>query len=348
MQFHIDRDVGTAIVGWCVPDNPSAVPRIYISIPGRKDIALSANMIRDDIKNLGQHNTGMVGFVVDETIIPDLSHVKEIEIFHAETRLIIYRRIDIACPIERKLFRFELQAMPKTRLEEIFTQRFRLYYQAVERYPFDTLFAILNNQYTKSIYISGRPSLMRYQQLLQERDFITVTYLANPFDELAERLLFAQLVSRSKQAGNMTDHMAGLNPLFELAQSIAFEDFTTVESALGSLTEAQEQVISNPFVRVLACKINDIPNKHHIGIALDNLASMNVVGTRDRFHEFSALLSEILGREMIGDYRPPDLEIVRSLSTQLAEIPRVRKLLDLDLALYSYVEEALETVSSSI
>ena len=149
MQFHIDQDIGTAIAGWCLPDNPSVVPRISISIPGKQKIEMTANVFRSDIKNLGQHSTGMVGFVIDETIVPELGIVKEIEISDSETQLVIYRRINSALPVNRKLFRLEVQVMPKIRLEEIFTSHFNLYYQAVERYPFDTLFAILNNQYAR-------------------------------------------------------------------------------------------------------------------------------------------------------------------------------------------------------
>jgi hypothetical protein len=344
MQFHIDQDIGTAIAGWCLPDNPSVVPRLSISIPGKQKIEITANVYRADIKDLGQHSTGMVGFVVDETIVPELSLIKEIEISDSETQLVIYRRIDGEQPIHRKLFRLELQVMPKIRLEEIFTNYFTLYYQAVERYPFDTLFAILNNQYARSIYVCGRPSFIRYQQLLRERGFITVAILADPFEELAERLLFAQLVLRSKQvAANMANYLVGLDPVVELTGSINFDDPTTIERALNSLTEAQEQAVSNPFVRALACKIDDIPNKHHVGIALDNLATMDLVGIRYRFGDFSEMLHEILGHKILAGFQLPDIVAAKSLSGHLATIRGVRKLLEFDLALYSYAKEAFES-----
>jgi hypothetical protein len=344
MQFHIDSDIGTAIAGWCLPDNPSTVPRISISVPGRQKIEMTANVFRSDIKNLGQHSTGMVGFVVDETIVPELDLIKEIEISDSETQLVIYRRVDSVRPIDRKLFRLELQVVPKIRLEKIFTSHFTLYYQAVERYPFDTLFAILNNQYARSIYVSGRPSFVRYQQLLRERGFIAVTVLANPFEELAERLLFAQLAFRSKQvATNMTNYLVGLDPVIELVGSINFDDSATIERAFNSLTEAQEQALANPFVRVLACKIDDIPNKHHVGVALDNLATMDLVGIRNRFAEFSEILQEILGRKILGSFELSDVAATKSLSDQLAKIRGVRRVLELDLALYSYAEEAFES-----
>jgi hypothetical protein len=344
MQFHIDSDVGTAIIGWCLPDNPSTVPRICISIPGKQKIEMTANVLRSDIKNSGQHSTGIVGFVVDETIVPELSFIKEIEISDSETQLVIYRRIDSVQPIDRKLFRLELQVMPKIRLEKIFTNHFALYYQAIERYPFDTLFAVLNNQYARSIYASGRPSFIRYQQLLRERGFIVVAMLANPFEELAERLLFAQLVFRSNQvATNMTNYLAGLDPVIELAGSIDFGDSATIERAFSSLTEAQEQALANPFVRVLACKIDDIPNEHHVGVALDNLATMDLVGIRNRFSEFSEILHEILGHKILGSFELSDVAAAKSLSNQLAAIRGVRRVLELDLALYSYAEEAFES-----
>ena len=75
MFFNIDSDSGDSISGWLAPDNPSQVPRVAIRIPDRPEMLIEANVERPDVRDLGLHGSGRVGFVVTDEIAPGLCRV---------------------------------------------------------------------------------------------------------------------------------------------------------------------------------------------------------------------------------------------------------------------------------
>ena len=194
MQFHVDDDSGTMISGWVTPDNPSAVPKILVSLDGKPDIPVNANIMRPDLRDLGLHRTGLVGFYLDETLCPGLGQARDVLIREFNSQALIYGRYDTSRHIKSKLLFYELNAMPQTRILTSMQKHFAMSYDAVERYPFDTLFGIINNQFSNSIILAGRPNFKKYQQLLADRNFRVVTMLRDPYEEVAERLLFRATV----------------------------------------------------------------------------------------------------------------------------------------------------------
>jgi hypothetical protein len=81
MQFNVDSDQGASISGWVVPDNPSAVPKFMVAAEGSEPVAFDANAMRPDIKDLGMHRTGMVGFAIDGRIFPGLAEARNVRIW---------------------------------------------------------------------------------------------------------------------------------------------------------------------------------------------------------------------------------------------------------------------------
>lgn len=345
MQFHIDADNGTSIAGWLAPDNPAVIPRLAISSPDHhKEVELEANVLRADLKELGLHGTGMAGFVIDDRVLPGLETLEDVEIRDAATRLLIYRRHRDSLHQPRKLFFYSLHAMPQTRLEERASQHFAQGYVAVERHSFDTLFSVINNQFAKSIFVSGRPRLLRYDQLLRDRDFLIVTLLRDPYEELAERLLFVRYASADNSPAFATQYMAGLEPLVDLVKTIDFGDKASIAGAFKSLTDSQREALSNPYVRGLACSLDDIPNRKHVSIALDKLAEMDLVGLASRFEEFKSMLGEIVGVDMLGDTELSQVSWVPKTAAHLKQIDAVKYLLALDIELFSQAHAAVSKV----
>src|SRR5205823_5920919 len=165
MQFNVDQDAGTFISGWVTPDNPSAIPSIILSVPGQPDIEVPANRPRPDIRNLGHHTTGTVGFYIDEQIVPNLASLVDLSIREATSHVLLHRR---SSGLSLKLFVFEISMGSAQASANIdLSGRFALAYDRIERYPFDTAFAVLNNQFAQSIYASGCPSFQRYQNVLR-------------------------------------------------------------------------------------------------------------------------------------------------------------------------------------
>jgi len=98
----------------------------------------------------------------------------------------------------------------------------------------------------------------------------------------------------------------------------------------------------SPVTRILACDFGEPPRDLHISIALDNLAALDLVGTREHFPIFKALLGEIMGVALLGDCEITSFGQVVELAEALRKINVVGDLVHEDLALYALVSSAIE------
>src|SRR5262245_7140315 len=184
MLFHLELTKEGAIDGWVLPNNPSALPRIIIFNRDDSPIELEANILRTDLRDKGLHETGMAGFFIDEKLYPGLTeNIDKIEIRESDNNILVFRKFQKTKHIHKKLFRFELQAMPDRQADGLFAQHFTFYHGTAQCYPQDTFFGIVNNQTTKSIYLSGRPHFSQYERWLQERNYKIITLIRNPYEE---------------------------------------------------------------------------------------------------------------------------------------------------------------------
>ncbi len=341
MLFHFER-VGKSLSGWVVPDNPATVPRVQIIRPDGSISELETNTPRPDVRDRGFHRTGDVGFTIHEGHFPDLgSIIDNIQIRDVHTGVLLYRPFHENAHLPIKIFRFEMQAMPYAGIEAIWDRNFSLYYNAVERYPFETMFGILNNPAARSIALSGRSSLQRYEHFLREREYKIVALLRNPLEELAERLLFVHYAHSPHAPSRFNEHLSGLEPLTRVAQRMNLERLESLTEAFGILSERQRMELSNPLIRSLVCGPDEFPLHHHVDLSLGRLSSMDLVGLRPHYREFSAMLSDVLGRDILSDTPLTDVSWVPLIAAELGRIKSVRALVALDLELYELAEEAV-------
>lgn len=342
MLFHFER-AGNALTGWVSPDNPATVPRIQIVRPDGTRAELKTNVFRPDVRDCGLHKTGHVGFQINDSLFPDLaSMIDKIEIRDVHTGVLLYRPYDKTVHVPMRVFRFEAQAMPYAHVEAIWDKSFSLYYNAVERYPFETMFGILNNPAARSIAFAGRPSLLRYEHYLRERDYKIVTLLRNPLEELAERLLFIRYALSPQSPATFRAHLTGLDRLSPVAKALDLNKLSSAKEAFSLLTDRQRIQLANPLVRTLACTADEIPRKQHIELALTKLSSMDLVGTRPYYRQFKTMLAEMIGRDLFGDNPLADISWTLRLSEELAKIRAARSLVALDLELYQLAAKAVE------
>ncbi len=341
MFFNIDADEGGSIRGWLALDNPSAIPSLIVLIPGREEITLQAGIFRPDVRDLGIHTTGQVGFDVDSTLVPGLDQINEVTIVEAETRLPIFRRFQIEHHLEKKLFLFDCSVMPQRSLLSALLKNFTLSYVNTERFSLETMLVIINNHFTQSLLMVGRSNYNRYSSFLNNAGYIRAALLRPPMEELAERLMFLNLLARSEASSLSGLYTAGIEALAIFARDLPFNDQKGMTAAFRGLTDAQRQALMSPMTRVFGCNFDEFPERRHVSIALENLATMDVVGTRSRFGDFNRLLSGVLGADIFGDAGPVSFASIQGLASSLSRIGAVVDLLDHDLALYSYVDEAV-------
>ena len=341
MQFHIDQDTGSTIAGWLVPDNPALTPEFVISVPGDDERRIEANVLRPDLKDLGLHATGMAGFLIDDSIVPGLANADDILIRDYATQIPIFRRYRPQHQLRHKLFFYTFHAMPQMQIESALSRHFALSYSAIEQHSFDTLFSVINNQFGNSIFVAGRPRYFRYRGLLKDRGFNIVALLRDPFDELAERMLFVRYAASDQSPSFAGNYLTGLEPLAGITRNCDFNDPATLAAAFGKLSESQQDALFNPLIRTLACNLDEIPSAKHIPIALDYLAGMHAVGLFSHVEGFRPALTEILGIDALGDSQLTEVSFVTRIAAELRKLDPVRRLLACDAELYARAKDAI-------
>lgn len=342
MRFHIDKDTGDSITGWVVLDNPSVVPRLLVSMPERDEFEIVANQMRPGLKDRGLHATGMAGFRLNEKNCSGIKTVQELSIYEVESGVLLYKRGAGEGHLQRKLFFCQLQAMPQPRAQAGFERHFAANYYGPERHGGETLSSVIGNEHHASVFMAGRPLMLRYQPILRDRGYCIVTLLQDPYDELAERILLCHALQARDRNNSKLDCPSGLEPLVSRLAGIDLVDEASYADTFGSLSSPQRDALANPYLRILACDVDELPARFHISSALDNLAAMDVVGLRARYDDFKSMLRDVLEADVLGDQQPFDVPGTHEVSERLQRVRAVRDLLALDIEFYSYAREAIE------
>jgi hypothetical protein len=182
---------------------------------------------------------------------------------------------------------------------------------------------------------------MRQYGLLRNVGFIITALLRDPYEELAERLVFINLLANSKASHLLPQFVSDIQPVVDFARELPVDDHKAMVTKFRTITRAQGESISNPMTRVFACGIDEHPEHRHICTALDNLAGMDVVGVWSRFPEFRSVLADVLGADVIGQDEPEIFEKVQEVRELLAGIGIVSDLLEHDLNLYAHASQAI-------
>jgi hypothetical protein len=343
VYFNTTADSGNRIVCYYVPDSFSGAAVIRIVRGGGESILLPANDIIPSLVAAGRHETGQCGFVIDETLIPDLATAYDLEIHEPETGLRLYRRRPPGTSIQAKILRLETHLVPLGRLDAAFEPAFQYFYGSIERFGHETVAQILLLEQAESFYASGRFLYKPYEYYIDSGGFRSICMLRDPCDELAERLLTLKSVSEGKN-----DHLDARDALmFEDAvrfvAALDFSDEKQLRRAFRNISAADASIFSDPVVRILSARTPDEAIKDAaISQALEILSTFAVVGLRAHpklfVESLAALLEADPGEMPVLDESPAVTELGRTLR----DIGTVRLLIERDLELYAQVRTALE------
>jgi hypothetical protein len=320
MHFIVDVDSGDAISGWLAPDNPSQTPTFIVVIAGREEIEVKANVMREGIRDMGLHATGECGFRIGTDIVPDLPQVMDVEILEAETRLPIYRRFQPEFDVERKLFLFDCSIIPQRRMLSEIRNNFSLSYFNSESNGLETTIALIANPMNKSIFITGRSILMRYDHLLKEKGYMRAALLREPHEELAERLYFLNFLVKEGSPASYSAYTTGATNLLDFARDLPFNDQKALTTAFRMTTEQQRHELMSPMTKVFGCDIDEAPKPGNVSRALDCLSDFEIIGTRDRYDLFKDILAGAMGRNILGEEEPVVFQSVKNLASMLSRI----------------------------
>jgi hypothetical protein len=340
--FNIEDDFGDCLVGYIVPDSFSAVPSIRISADGRTLLTMPANETRDALVAARRHETGRCGFRIDAATLPGLAGFSQLEIHSEDTGLLIYRR-PVPDGIQRRMFRLETHIFPLWRLDDAVKPYFQYHLRGADALGHETVTQLFLLNKIGSSYISGRILYRNYAYFIENGKHDVIVTLQDPYEEMAERIL---VLNKVRQIGGRyfseRDAMR-FEAAIAFCELLPLQDDKQLIRALTRMSPEVAIAFSNPVVRQLTTSTPDeMPTGSAVATALDLLASFALIGRRSDANDFCQRLAEMTGLDEMTLPPLPQFGSVAQLATLLRDSRIVDTLLEKDLELFYYVNQALE------
>ncbi|WP_395666457.1 hypothetical protein [Methylocella sp.] len=348
MLFSIDQDSGERVIGWLMPDNPATAPRIVVHLGADRRVTVEASIYRPLLKEQGLHNTGVCGFVVEESNCPGVSACADLEIRDGDANVLIYRRRlgrdgrddDL---VDGRFLRLETQLLRLSGLDEIFLSRFQMAYRSLELLSEETIRAVCSISFSESVFGSGRLHWRAFEPVLRDRGFKVGALLRDPFEELSERILILKWASGVDAAATANVLMPDLQTCVGHFRAIDIADVDSLDALLAEPPDELRQLLANPLVAQLAApNAFDPPPQPCVAAALDALATLDVVALHEDVDAFLTLAGAVLDLD-----RPlPSVSLdvsptVQRLATLLRDMASANELIRHDAALYAEARRVL-------
>jgi hypothetical protein len=337
MLFMAWSDTGDCIQAYLVPDSFSNEASINCYSRGELLATVAANAFNAHVGP--RHQTGKVGFVIDDTIVEGLATLRDLELRDTDSNLLVYRRTSEPV-IQERMFRLETHLFPLWRLDLTFKPYFWYWYDRIDQHTSETARQILLFYKFGSLYSSGRILYKGFDYDIYNHQK-TAIMLHDPYEELAERLLlFNRLGADANRLLNDRDAMI-FAPIMEIASRLGVFDESELRRVLNKVAPRTLSLLGDPLTRQLVCATPDEPaSRGAVNKALKTLSEFNVVGIRRRERLFTRGIGELLG---LSDVEiPPVREIreVREIAANLRAVRWIEGLIENDLEVYDNVVEA--------
>ncbi|KQT77698.1 hypothetical protein [Methylobacterium sp. Leaf466] len=342
MRFYVDHDLGHAVRGWVVPDNPTAIGRIAVVIEGERVAEIPTRVTDDAIRAAGWHATGQCVFVVEEAEFPGLAQARRVEIYDVETNVLVYRRAPHPNVVRKKVVLVNTSIHPETVIETALFDHFQQSYFGVGRFSEEVARVLFESPWMTSSFQSGAIILPRYEGFLQGDDTLTTLLVHDPFIEMATRLLWLQ--DRAVVAADPRQRWR-LGSVAEAAEYVAghaLDDAKSLKRLFRMLPEPAYHLLFNPLTRLCGTKLPD--DRVHPGnsiVAIEVLSRVGIVGHRRFFKAFMTTLYDRLGILEPVPTPAPIPDAARALAERLRAVKLAEDMLVFDIAMSDAVLNAV-------
>lgn len=345
MRFLMDYDSGHEILGWVVPDNPLAISRVSVVSDGRRLAEVSASIVDEAFKRNGWHSTGQCTYRVTEAEVPGLAGLPRLEIYDADTNVLVHRRCPTEGIVQGRLLLINTGIHPEHALQGMLFKHFQQSYFGIGRMSEEVLKSAAAPYFMTSSFLSGAIVIPRFEHLFPPEQFLTTVLVHDPYVEMATRLFW--LRERAEMAADPARSWR-LGTLAEAATFAAeydFEDVKSLKRLFRMLPEPAYHLLYNPLTRQFGTRLPD--DRLHPGnsiVAIEILARVGIVGHR-RYYE--AFVSTLLDRLGVSDTVPRPEPIpaeVTALAERLKTVRAVSDMLVFDVAM---TDAVLSSVAKS-
>lgn len=341
MLFNLEFDKGDVIQGYVVPDGFSEQPAIRV-FEGRDEIlSMDCDGLREAVVTSGRHSTGMIGFRLDDALVPGIRERRRIAIYERKSGLLVYRRVPKDLVQQKRVLRLETQLAPFMKLDRVLDPHFQYPIRRVERFGHETAMQAFHLNAVKSIYISGRLLLRNYEEFL-EKGFDAIALLNDPYLEMAERLLlFARFSRLPPGLFGERDSMI-LMPAIQHFEGIDLASRQSLAKAFRSAGEDVQRILTSPLThQLVAAHPEQVMTRQDVAPAMDALSRFAILGLKSHPETFTTPLAEFFDIDASELPQPTTHLATIRLAGILRQIPACERLLEFDLILHHFVSEAI-------
>ncbi|MDH0872970.1 hypothetical protein ACI2J4_10470 [Agrobacterium tumefaciens] len=341
MLFNIEYDHGEVIEGYLVPDGFSEGAAVVVTFDDGTEITVPCDQIKPGVVHAGRHETGMVGFRVDEICAAGLTVQKRLSIRDAKTGILIYRRPPADKLIKHKLLRLELSILPMVKFDEFCGEHFQYAISGVERFGHETAMQAFHLNANSSIYISGRLLFRNYEDFL-DKGFQAIVDVPDPYYEMACRLFILSRLTRGTPTflgerdrlifTSAADHFAHVN----------LSDGRALKRALKSAPEKVRRLLTSPITQQLvSTNPEQRVTRHDVASAIDALSRFSVVGHSTDDSLFQEAVGQLLSVSPMDVPAVSRHSVLCDLALRLRELAVAETMLEEDLIFDHYVSRAV-------
>lgn len=343
MRFHIDHDDGASIRGWIVPDNPQAISRVAVSVEGRRVAEVEAGLVDESFRHNGWHATGQCIFVLTQAQVPGLPELPRVELYDADTNVMVYRRAPSAGTVQSRVLLHNTGIEPETALQAALFPHFQVCHFGIHLLTNEILTSLLGSQAMPSHLLSGALIIPSYETYYTPDLMLTGILVQEPHVELATRMLWLRA-----RAGEAADPARAwrLGRLGEGARFAASYDLTDLRSLkrfFRMLPEPAYHFLYNPLTRQLGTRVpNDRLHPGNSIAAIEVLSRVGIVGHTTRYRAFASTLLDRIGLDLPVPERPEPAAEVLDLAERLRAVRPVDDMLVFDVAMSDAVKASID------
>lgn len=342
MYFNVFSDTRSTVEGYLIPDGFSAKPQISVQRNGEMLGPFPCDIFLAGPYDHKHHETGIVGFRLDEAKVPGIGDAMDLEISDAESGLVFYRRLLPGQHIMKRIFRLETQFVPHQEFDRSLKPYFQFHAAGADKYGSETVRQMLEIVHQPSTYVSGRVMLKGVQQYLTQ-DTIRITSLRDPFYELAIRL-WSIAASKRRRLSFVSERDEILfQPAVTYLADTNFADYDDIRRKLRSAPKDILSLFESPFThQFVALNPTDKVSRDGISEALDALSQFTIFSANEMDAQLAIDVAELLEIDDMSVSFSPVRSPFLELADVLREIKVLEHVLENDLILFYFIKRAQE------
>lgn len=223
MRFHVDNDTGGDIVLWIAPNHPDEVPQVSVWSGNSRLATMEANVTREDVRQLGMHSTGLVGFHITNENVQSVSLISDLSIFYedrdTQDSVLIYRRSPVPPGEDNRLLVIDTATSYSGKDWSRYLCQYAQDYYNIQGYGLETLLSILGNELAPSLGVVGFPYLARIKSIIASLDYKVIFVFRDPYIDLCRRIEGLISDGAEPTRRNVVEALrrSGENELFEIS-----------------------------------------------------------------------------------------------------------------------------------